>query len=49
MGKDKANRQVGGQAQLGHDGLEVMAIGAQAVQPDNHRDRRKVRVKFYSR
>ena len=35
MGKDKAHRLVHRQLQFRHDGLEVMAAGPQAVQPDH--------------
>ena len=35
MRKNKSQRQCGGQAQLRHDRLEVVAVGAEAVQPDD--------------
>src|SRR5437867_1693739 len=37
MRKDEAHRRL--EPQLGHHGLEVMAIGAEAVQPDHGGDR----------
>ena len=37
--KDKAQRQVGREAELGHDRFEIVAVGAQAVQPDDTADR----------
>ncbi len=35
VGEDEAQRQRGGQRQLAHDGHEVPAVGAEAVQPDD--------------
>ena len=37
VGEDEADARRGGQAQLGHDGLEIVAVGAEAVQPEHRR------------
>ena len=40
MGKDEPNGEGRRKAQLGHDGLEVVSIGPQAMQPDDGGTRR---------
>jgi hypothetical protein len=35
MRENKADGGLGGQSQFRDDGFEIMAIGTQAVQPDN--------------
>jgi hypothetical protein len=47
MGKYEANRQVRWQAQRRYDGLEVVPVSTEAVEPNNHGDRRYFRIYFY--
>jgi hypothetical protein len=47
MGKYEANRQVRWQAQCRYDGLEVVPVSTEAVEPNNHGDRRYFRIYFY--